>query len=646
MSRRPRTFLASLFVLTMFVPLAAQGRPTDSVNNRKLPPVNVTPPQAFGTPTVGSTLSTSPGSWSGTGISFDYQWYRCSATTCTAVAGATSAVYTLLPDDLGSLVFDLVTATNRYGSTTAATQRILVLAAPPVPPAAPGVLTAPSISGTAQAGQSLSSSTGTWSGSPTGYAYQWLRCDSSGGSCAATGSGSSTYVLGTGDVGHTIRVTVTATNAGGSTPSTASATAVVAAAPVIAPTVTITSPTAGATISGNITFAASVSGGTPARVELSIDAGTPYVETAAPYVYNGDGNTLDTTTLANGHHTLSAKVVMSDGTSATSSATVDVENQAPTAPPSSSALPTGNPWVADGLANLEIGKTVGRQVAIRFRADQDGTVSSARIYLIFRALGYYAGDGGQVRCELQADAGGLPSGVALAGATITDPMAAGSFRTFSLGGPVTAGHLYYLVFTNPAPDPVSNYVSLDDLSDAGGDAQPDSDLAILWKYDGGTAWAVNTHHTPIAQITYSGGHTQGQGYVDALSLSGLVNVQGTSVAQEVITPAQSQTVGAVTIRVRKTGAPGPLTVTLGGVSGSVPASAVSAGYGWVRVPLSVSLPAGQKQTLTISAPAGDAYQMFPYQKGGAYGFTAGVFGDGYFVSGSRTDLDLPFYLSP
>ena len=57
-------------------------------------------------------------------------------------------------------------------------------APPPRPNTSP-----PTISGTAQDGQTLSASTGSWSGSPTSYAYQWQRCDSSGANCANVSGG-------------------------------------------------------------------------------------------------------------------------------------------------------------------------------------------------------------------------------------------------------------------------------------------------------------------------------------------------------------------------------------------------------------------------------------------------------------------------
>ena len=88
----------------------------------------------------------------------------------------------------------------------------------------------PTISGTVQVGQTLTGSPGMWSGTtPMTYTYQWQRCDTSGGACAASsGATGATYLLGSGDVGYTIRLSVTATNSAGSTTASSAATAVLA----------------------------------------------------------------------------------------------------------------------------------------------------------------------------------------------------------------------------------------------------------------------------------------------------------------------------------------------------------------------------------------------------------------------------------
>ena len=92
------------------------------------------------------------------------------------------------------------------------------------PPKATGE---PRISGTAIQGSTLTASNGSFSGTtPFNYAYRWFRCDATGGGgngegCTAiTGATFRRYVLRAADVGHRLRVRVTASNAEGSATAT------------------------------------------------------------------------------------------------------------------------------------------------------------------------------------------------------------------------------------------------------------------------------------------------------------------------------------------------------------------------------------------------------------------------------------------
>ena len=96
---------------------------------------------------------------------------------------------------------------------------------PPPPPSAPSNTAAPKISGTAQAGQTLTASSGSWSGTtPIGYTYQWQQ-DGATNIGAAT---SSSYEPVATDVGHTLDVVVTASNSVGKASATSAQTAAVA----------------------------------------------------------------------------------------------------------------------------------------------------------------------------------------------------------------------------------------------------------------------------------------------------------------------------------------------------------------------------------------------------------------------------------
>jgi hypothetical protein len=100
-----------------------------------------------------------------------------------------------------NLVFS-VAAVNDVGLGT---QSSVVYATPSNTPVN---LTAPTISGTAAVGQTLSVSTGTWSHTISSYAYQWQRA---GANIAAATS--SSYTLVSADVSNVIRCSVTATSA-------------------------------------------------------------------------------------------------------------------------------------------------------------------------------------------------------------------------------------------------------------------------------------------------------------------------------------------------------------------------------------------------------------------------------------------------
>ncbi|HWF50091.1 MAG TPA: hypothetical protein VG294_05525 [Solirubrobacteraceae bacterium] len=107
-------------------------------------------------------------------------------------------------------------------------------------PCAPVSSSLPRISGKTIGGQRLSEVHGSWTPAPTGYAYQWERCNRSGAGCGTiTGATGQTYTLGTIDIGSTIRVRETANDgAATTTAATSAATAVVTAAVVANPDVT------------------------------------------------------------------------------------------------------------------------------------------------------------------------------------------------------------------------------------------------------------------------------------------------------------------------------------------------------------------------------------------------------------------------
>ena len=195
------------------------------------PPVNTALPSVSGTAQQGKTLTGTTGAWTGYAApTYAYQWQQCDAAgnNCTTIVGATATTYVPVLGDGGHTLRLAVTATNTAANATATSTQTAAVATPPVN------TVLPSISGTVQQGQTLTSTTGTWTGTPAPtYAYQWQRCDSAGNSCAGISAATaSTYVLVEADGGHTIRVAVTATNSAAGVTATSAQTILDGSAPV------------------------------------------------------------------------------------------------------------------------------------------------------------------------------------------------------------------------------------------------------------------------------------------------------------------------------------------------------------------------------------------------------------------------------
>jgi hypothetical protein len=145
--------------------------------------------------------------------------------------------------------------------------------------AAPVNTAPPTISGTARDGEILTANNGTWTGTGTiTYTYLWQRCDKDGGSCSAIGGANDkTYTLKGPDVGNTLRLRVTATNADGSSSRTTPPTAVVVekAAPNATTTTATTTTPGGAGCPAGSGPVAVASLAPPARLLIDGQSITP-----------------------------------------------------------------------------------------------------------------------------------------------------------------------------------------------------------------------------------------------------------------------------------------------------------------------------------------------------------------------------------
>jgi hypothetical protein len=156
-------------------------------------------PVIIGAPKVGNQLTARTNGWD-SDVTFTYQWYNNGS----AIGGATARTYTPTAGLLGSSITVTVVGTKdyRYYPDTEQSASVTVVA---------GDLTnvgTPSLTGIRRVGETLGYTAGTWDSGVT-FTQQWKRDGQ-----VISGATGSTYLLRSGDYGHTITVAITGSKTG------------------------------------------------------------------------------------------------------------------------------------------------------------------------------------------------------------------------------------------------------------------------------------------------------------------------------------------------------------------------------------------------------------------------------------------------
>lgn len=127
--------------------------------------------------TVGSQLqaTTESGDWADSPTSYSYQWQEASTSggSYSNIASATRSDYLVVVGDLAKYIRCQVTATNAGGSSSATNTQVVGPVMGLAVPTNTGLPLVSAPGSVVKVGDTLSCSTGTWTGSPTTFTYQW-----------------------------------------------------------------------------------------------------------------------------------------------------------------------------------------------------------------------------------------------------------------------------------------------------------------------------------------------------------------------------------------------------------------------------------------------------------------------------------------
>jgi len=330
----------------------------------------------------------------------------------------------------------------------------------------------------------------------------------------------------------------------------------------------------------------------------------------------------------------------------------------------------------DGKANTPIGQY---KMAIKFKATTTSKLNSVRFVQRGGPV-YSAGTGGTLDISVRADDGaGHPSATSLAQLSYSPGNPSGHWETylpvtFTTPASLTAGTIYYIVFTNTTGG-TTNYISVNNAytNNPVVPRQPmfsDSEFGVMVAT--GPWGGLDPRLTPPVDLLYANGTHDGQSYYEAMNAN-YAAISGTSnMARERFTVSGgSRTASSASLRLRRSNGKSPLKMTLETSAGqaiesvtvpaaSVPVSAPGGSDGgavWVTAKFSSPhiLSNGASYNLRMSTTSDTTYTTYPVRPGTSKGLATYAFAGGSGQSTTNgstwTDLyawdqeDLQFYFT-
>ncbi len=295
-------------------------------------------------------------------------------------------------------------------------------------------------------------------------------------------------------------------------------------------------------------------------------------------------------------------------------------------------------------------------MAIKFKASTTSALNAVR-FTQRSGPGYSGGNGGTMTVQVRPDNGsGQPHASTVLSTMSFNPVAYADnteiydLKTFSSPANLTAGNIYYIVFSNPD---TNNFISVNNIYNYNPNTprQPrfaDTDFAIMESYS--NAWSFHTlnYYMPVVDLVYANGVIDGQCYYESMNPQSQ-DISGTNsrIRENMLVSGGDQSVTGVYARVRRTSGTSPLILTLKNSAGtaidsvSIPYSSIPVSAGGVDAPGAVwvgasfgatyTLASGSRYFLELSTAADSTYTTWPIRARGnpqsyqSFSFTDGVF---------------------